>query len=359
MHQETATLNHLYEPVDNWLDNAGEPSLRDIADVAVDADGLVYVLVRGPGRILVLTSAGEKIQTLGERELSIRPHGIEVAADGTIYCVDERRHAIAVFTRADGFRGWIGAPDSPSDTGVDPARPSLEARLRSIRRTGPPFNLPTHLTDTGTGEVYVTDGYGNAAVHRMSDAGALLATWGGPGEGKAEFRVPHYACLIGPDKLAVCDRENGRIQLFDRAGNFIEIWPAQRPSGIAFDSGNELVYVAEMGVDCDTFLFARGQVTAIESPKISVLSVTGDRVGEIISYTSDPTDSGSLILPHGIAVDSSGDIYVAETTTTYRQARESYSEGGRVSSFGARIDFGSTPGTFHSLQKFRRRGQPD
>jgi DNA-binding beta-propeller fold protein YncE len=353
MQPETAALNHLYEPVHNWLDGAGEPSLPDIADVAVDGDDLVYVLARGPGRILVLTAAGRKIQTLGEQQLSVRPHGIEVSADGTIYCVDELRHAAAVFTRADGFKGWIGTPDSPSDTGVDPTLPSLEARLRSISRSGPPFNKPTHLTDTGTGEVYVTDGYGNAAVHRMSSAGALLATWGAPGEGKGEFRVPHYACLIGPDKLAVCDRENGRIQLFDRAGNFVEIWSAQRPSGIAFDSRNELVYVSEMGVDSNAFLFARGRISAAESPKISVFSVTGDRLGEIISYTSDPTDSGSFILPHGIAVDSSGDIYVAETTTTYKHARESYSEGGPVSIFGTRIDFPSTPDTFHSLQKFR------
>ena len=201
----------------------------------------------------------------------------------------------------------------------------------------------------------MTDGYGNAAVHKMTVAGGLLLTWGAPGEGPGEFRVPHYAALIGDERLAVCDRENGRVQIFDLSGQHMETWPGQRPSAIAYHPKERLIYLAEMGVSEGEYIFARGIVEDAEAPKIRVLTDIGEQVGEILSRTGDPTDSGSFILPHGIAVASNGDIYIAETTSTYRAAREKYDGTGRRTWSGSRIDLGAAPARFHSLQKLRRR----
>ena len=342
------------EVVDGWLDGAAAAGpLPDVPDVAVGPDDTVYVLGRGPGRIVVLTPDGQLIRTIGNDVLSSRPHGVEVSPDGKIYCVDEPRHAIAVFTNEGDFEGWIGTPDAPSETGVNRDAGDLAARLRTIRATAGPFNLPTHTAFGPNGDMYVTDGYGNAAVHRMTPQGELLETWGSPGEGPGQFRVPHYDAFLDDHDLAVCDRENGRVEVFSPAGELKMIWPSQRPSGIAIDRRTNLVYVSEIGVDDGTDLLARGIITSPESPRVTVWTRDGQKVDELCSATADPTDPGSFILPHGIAVDSEGNLYVAETTTTYRKAREKAAETGRRTMYGSRVDCGPLPERCHSLQKFR------
>ena len=157
MTSRTATLNERYEVVHDWLAGAGDVGpLTDVADVAIGKspdEELVFVLVRHPGRLLVMSPSGELVANLGEGVLSDRPHGVEVAPDGTVYCVEERRHAVALFTLGAGFRRWIGITDSPSATGIADGLDTLEARLRSIQRTAGPFNLPTHVVSGKPGEI--------------------------------------------------------------------------------------------------------------------------------------------------------------------------------------------------------------
>jgi sugar lactone lactonase YvrE len=345
-----------FEVVEGWLDGAaGLGSLPDVADVAVGPDDNVYLLARGPGRIVVMSPSGEMIRQIGLGSLSIRPHGLAIDAGGTIYCVEEQRHAVATFDPSGELAGWLGSLDTPSNTGVDVDAGDLAARLRTIQRSAGPFNLPTHALASPEGELFVTDGYGNAAVHRMTREGDLIDRWGSPGEDHGQFRVPHYDCFLTEDRLAVCDRENGRVQVFSPGGAFAEAWWSQRPSAIAVDNRKGLVFLSEMGVDEGTDLFARGRIGRAERPMITIWNTAGDKIDEIPSATDDPTDPGSFILPHGIAVDSRGDLYVAETTTTYRRAREAAGRSGQTTSFGAPVNCGPMPPSCHSLQKFTRR----
>jgi DNA-binding beta-propeller fold protein YncE len=345
-----------YQVVDGWLDGAaGAGPLPDVADVAVGPDDNVYVLARGPGRIIVISPSGEVIRVIGAGTLSVRPHGVAIDPVGTIYCVEEQRHAVARFAPGGDFIGWLGSVDTPSATGADAGASDLAARLRTIKTSAGPFNLPTHALVSEDGELFVTDGYGNAAVHRMTAQGELIATWGSPGEGRGQFRVPHYDCFLGESRLAVCDRENGRVQVFSKSGVWEQVWESQRPSGIAVDRGRGLVFLSEMGVDEGSDLFARGQIKRSEPPMVTIWTADGEKIDEISSATDDPTDPGSFILPHGIAVDSLGDLYVAETTTTYRLAREAAALSGQTTAYGAPVNCGPMPPSCHSLQKFRRR----
>ena len=145
------------------------------------------------------------------------------------------------------------------------------------------------------------------------------------------------------------------VQVFSREGRFGQAWNTQRPSGISVDRREGLVFVSEMGVDEGSDLFARGQIGRSERPKVTIWTMDGEQIDEIRSATDDPTDPGSFILPHGIAVDSRGDLYIAETTTTYRRAREGAARSGQTTSFGAAVNCGPMPLGCHSLQKFRRR----
>src|SRR5438477_273239 len=74
------------------------------------------------------------------------------------------------------------------------------------------------------GDLYVTDGYGNARVHRFSAEGRLLQSWGEPGAGPGQFNLPHGIAVLADGRVLVADRENDRIQLFDPEGKYLDQW---------------------------------------------------------------------------------------------------------------------------------------
>ena len=85
------------------------------------------------------------------------------------------------------------------------------------------------MVPSPSGDLYVSDGYRNARVHRFSNDGQLKSSWGQPGKSEAgHFHLPH-SLLVENDKVYVCDRENHRMQLFDLDGEFLEIWDNIQP----------------------------------------------------------------------------------------------------------------------------------
>lgn len=136
-------------------------------------------------------------------------------------------------------------------------------RTLSVSWAGAPFHRPTALAVASNGDRYVTDGYGNAAVHRFAADGRLLGSFGSPGSDPGQFRLPHALVVTANDQLVVADRENDRLQLFDATGTVVDIWEdVQRPCALATDlSGN--IYVGNSPGGRLTGRF----VTAINMPK--------------------------------------------------------------------------------------------
>src|SRR5207245_9216864 len=105
---------------------------------------------------------------------------------------------------------------------------------------------PTNLALATNGDLYVSDGYGIARVHRFSPNGKLLASWGEPGTGPGQFMLPHGIAVDATGNVLVCDRESDRIQVFTAEGRFLrELTEVQRPTQIVLARG--LLYVSELG----------------------------------------------------------------------------------------------------------------
>ncbi len=64
----------------------------------------------------------------------------------------------------------LGEKDRPADTG-------FQEGASPVRRAGGPFNRGTNVSVVPDGEMYVSDGYGNARVHKFSADGELLLSW--------------------------------------------------------------------------------------------------------------------------------------------------------------------------------------
>jgi len=243
---------------------AGE-SFGFLSDLAVDGEGCVQVAQRGTDRpVLVFGRDGKLAGTWGEGQVA-EPHYITAGNDGAMLVADRDAHQVLRFDRrgklvqALGKRHW----------------PSLDA----------PFNHPTAAAEASDGEIYVADGYGNSSVHRFAADGSLIRTWGGHGSGPGVFTTPHAIAVDRRGRVLVGDRENNRVQLFDRAGKYLAEW-------------GDFYHPMQIWIDDRDLVFVTDQI-----PRISLLTLDGKLVGRC---------RGAINGAHGLAGDAEGNLYLSE-----------------------------------------------
>ena len=210
----------------------------------------------------------------------LSPHGIYIAND-TMYVTDRNSSVCLVYTLDGKPIQMLGRHGVHSDTGC-------EVPAQFVPRVAGPFNYPSEMVPAPNGDLYISDGYRNARVHRFSTDGRLKKSWGEPGKTDPnQFHLPHSLVVAKDGQVYVCDRENHRIQVFGLDGDFKEIWDdINRPMDISMDrDGNYMVSEGSRNGG---------------SARISVL----DKKGSVLSRF-DCRGSG-----HGSWIDSRGDIYL-------------------------------------------------
>ena len=284
------TGDHRYEVADLWAKRPSGWTFVDVVGVAIDSQDNVYVFNRGAHPVMVFDREGNFLHAWGEGVFT-RPHGITIGPDDSVYCSDDKDHTVRKCTTEGRVLMTLGTPNMYSDTGY------TGRDYRTIKRGGPPFNRPTKVALGPSGEIYVSDGYGNARVHKFSPEGELLFSWGEPGDSPGQFNLPHSVVVDKQGRVYVADRENNRIQLFTSDGEFISLWgDLLRPDDICLDT-DQTLYVAEL------------------SHRVSIF----DLDGRLLARWGDDEpnlDAGHFVSPHGTAVDSRGDLYVGEVCET-------------------------------------------
>jgi streptogramin lyase len=316
-----------YRVEERWAKFPGDGPAGEAVAVACDSRDRVFVFLRGPRPVQVFEPDGALVATWGEG-LFARPHGLYIGPDDTVYCADDFDHTVRAFSPEGRLNLTLGSSGRPSDTGA------TSTDYRTVRRAGPPFHFPTNLAVGPTGDLYVTDGYGNARVHRFAPDGRLLVSWGEPGSGPGQFHLPHGIAVDGDGTVYVADRENSRVQLFTAEGAYRGEWAdVARPCQVFIDRRQGRVYVAELGHRAGRWSGTGPAPAGAPGGRVSVF----DRSGALLARWGGgeaPCAPGDFFAPHGIWVDSRGDVYVAEVAL---------SAGGRT---------GVVPASCHTLQKF-------
>ncbi|MGI6038244.1 MAG: peptidyl-alpha-hydroxyglycine alpha-amidating lyase family protein [Limnochordia bacterium] len=288
-----------FQPVEGWGQLPPGLDLVEVSGIGVDSQDWVYVFNRGSQPVVLFDGRGNYLGPWAPGAFK-RPHSLFITAAGEVYCVDDGGHAVYRMDREGNKE--LSLEMGPSDTGFIPGD------YFSVRYGGPPFNQPTDVAVAPTGEIYVTDGYGNARVHKFSSTGEHLLSWGGPGEGKGQFRLPHGICIDGEGLVYVADRENSRIQIFDPEGNYLTQWSSiRRPNQLRIGPDG-LFYVAELGY---VFTFQRSGAD-FSAPRARV--TVRDRQGRILASVEEEDPYWA---PHGLALDSQGHLYVGSVNRSF------------------------------------------
>ena len=269
-------------------------AFQDVAAVAVDTADNVYVFNRGPHPMVVFDRHGTFLRSWGEG-IFTKPHGLHMGPDQSLYCTDDGDHTVRKCTLDGRVLLTIGVPGKPA--------PYF---------SGEPFHRCTHTALSPRGDIYVSDGYGNARVHKYDPAGRLLLSWGEPGIDPGQFNLVHNICCDSEGWVYVADRENHRVQVFDGDGRYEAQWNnVHRPCGLCMGTEPDpLFYVGELGPMLDS-----NRRFPNLGPRLSI--VTGK--GQVLARVGRPDAglaTGQFVAPHGVAVDSHGDVYVGEVSFT-------------------------------------------
>ena len=303
---------------ETWAKFPANGEFGEAVAVACDSQDRVYVFLRGPRPVQIFTPDGSPVDGWGEG-VFVRPHGIFIGPDDTVYCTDDFDHTIRAFTRDGQPRFTLGTSGRPSATGAT----SMD--YRTIQHAGPPFNYPTNLALGPAGDIYVADGYGNARVHRFGRRPAVALL------GRAGQQARTISCSArhrgGRRWHGLCGRprEQPHPALY-ATGEYLGEWTdVARPCQLYIDRAG-WIYVAELG-----FRAGRWPGTGDAKPEETGGRVSMfDRQGNLQTRWGggdDPCAAGDFYVPHGIWVDSRGDLYVAEVTLS----------GGARAGLGARL----------------------
>jgi streptogramin lyase len=190
--------------------------------VAAAPDGTAYILQRGDKAdpVIALDPSGKIVRSWGKGMYTM-PHAIRVDPQGNVWTTDAASSMVYKF-KSDGTLLM------KIDVGGQPA----DCRNNFCSTTDVAFARDGHL--------FIADGYRNARILEYTADGKKVNEWGRAGTGPGEFRLPHSIQIDERNIIYVADRENGRIQRFDRSGKFLGEWTQYgKTFGLALD-GNSI-----------------------------------------------------------------------------------------------------------------------
>src|SRR6202045_1564105 len=286
---------YTFEVNENWAKGPDEIVLGDVAAVGCDKRDNVYAFNRGDHPVAVFDKDGNLLRTWGEGVFH-RPHGVHVAPDDTIWLTDDGDHTVRHCTSDGRVLLTIGIPGKPA--------PFM---------SGEPFHRCTHTALSPKGEIYVSDGYGNACVHKYTPDGKRIRTWGEPGSDPGQFNIVHNIVTDEDGWVYVADRENHRVQVFDGNGKYEAQWNnLHRPCALHCCGGRQPNFIiGELGPGMPVNLKAPNL-----GPRLTIVDSQGKRIARLGGEDGPGLETGKFLAPHGIALDSKGDIYLGEVGVT-------------------------------------------
>jgi sugar lactone lactonase YvrE len=217
-----------FESVPNLLKLPADMHLGEVAGVAVNSKGHIFVYSRGgsssgpaygntASQILEFAGDGRYVREIGKNLYAwVFAHTVRIDKDDNIWATDKGSDMVIKFNAQGRVMMVFGRKSEASD---------LEAKPHE--RAGPVlphvdgrFRQPTDVTWGPDGTIYISDGYVNSRVAKFNKNGDWIKSWGERGKGPGEFNLVHSIAADAKGNIYAADRNNRRIQVFDGDGNF-------------------------------------------------------------------------------------------------------------------------------------------
>lgn len=202
--------------------------LGEAAGVAVNGSGHIFVFSRGSttgpayaaaaAQLLEFGPDGQFIREIGKNLYAWSfAHTVRIDRDGNIWAQDKGSDQVIRFNPAGRVTMVFGRKQEASDEDTEPLKhpkpplPPVDGMFRQV----------TDIAWDPQGNGYISDGYINSRIAKVSPTGEWLASFGTPGDGPGQFNTPHSIAADAEGRIYVADRGNRRIQVIDGEGKVL------------------------------------------------------------------------------------------------------------------------------------------
>jgi sugar lactone lactonase YvrE len=287
--------------------------------VATDASGNIYVAEVNNNKIrkispaaVVTTLAGSgrfgSADGVGAAASFDWPAGVAVDASGNVYVADQGNNTIRKITSAGVVTTFAGSSSAGAADGAG---------------TAASFNSPTGVAVDGSGNVYVAD-RNNNKIRKISLAGVVStfagSGWAGAADGAgtaASFNLPWGVATDVSGNVYVADQFNNKIRKITQAG-VVSTFAGSGSAGAVDGAGAAASFSGPSGVTTD----ASGNVYVADLYNSKIRKITPDGVVTTLAGSGslgeadDAGPAASFFGPSGVAIDASGNVYVADRSNS-------------------------------------------
>ena len=265
--------------------NTIEGSFKEPEAVAVDPSGNIWVADSGHDRVLEFNSERKYLRQFGSEGTGVGQFkgigGIAANASGDVYVTDSQNDRVQEFGPSGEHLRTFGSYFFPSGQ----------------------LLYPTAITVDSSGNVWVLNPYGGPAGDRVvefSSEGTELSRFGASGTGVGQLGQA-FGLAISGGHLYVSESSNSRVQEFSTTGEFIRQFD-ERGSGTGKSNGT-------YGIATDPTT-GNLYVTELANNRVQEFSSTG---AFIATFGSQGSGTGQFSGPRAVAVRTTGIVYVADT----------------------------------------------
>ena len=226
--QQTSVPEIRYESVRNFLKLPPDLYLGEVAGVAVNSKGHVFVFSRGnttgpaygaaAAQLLEFDGDGKFVREIGHNLYAWSfAHSVKVDRENNIWVADKGSDMVIKFDPEGRVAMVFGRKQEASDEGTAPLKhpkpplPPVDGMFRQV----------TDMAWDADGNTYISDGYINSRIAKIDKDGNWVKSWGESGDGPGQFNTPHNIAVDEQGNVYVADRGNRRIQVFDGDGKFL------------------------------------------------------------------------------------------------------------------------------------------
>jgi len=228
------------------------------------------------------------------------PGGVVVDSSGNVYVADTLNHRIQKFDSSGTFVSTWGWGVDTGAGGLEVCTAATVPCQAGTSGTGNgQFNQPWNVGVGPSGDVYVGD-MENDRVQVFDSSGNYLRQWGSYGSGDGNFHNPGSVAVDATGSVYVADTWNDRVQKFDSTGNFLTKWGSTGTGDGQFNGG-----VGTMSVDASGNLY----VADWNNHRVQKFDGSGTF---LTKWGTSGSGDGQFNQPRGTAVDASGNVYVTD-----------------------------------------------
>jgi hypothetical protein len=290
-------LSTWYQVDPHFFQRPADLEWGDMVGIAIDRQGQIWLSTRAPLPVQVFDAHGKFVRAWGEGMLTWS-HYLRIDHEGMIWVADAKNHVIFRCTPEGKILRRLGTPGQP---GCDATH----------------MNRPTDMAVSPSGDVFVSDGYGNARIVHFDKEGKFIKQWGKVGTAPGEFSFPHSIVMDSKGRLYVADRSNNRIQVFQQSGKFLAQWRNLLvPWGLYVTRGPK--GEDEIWACGSSPMPWRAEDVFLGCPPKDQLVMKFDTTGRLLQLWTIPKGEDGKEKPgevnwlHAVAVDAQGNLYVGD-----------------------------------------------